>query len=108
MSKIPEQLENQTLKLKANIYFDGGVISHTIVSSDKKRRTIGLIKPGSYHFNTDAAERMDLIAGTCKVKQAGESGWKNYGEGEGFNVPAQSSFDISVETGFTEYLCSFE
>ncbi len=104
---IPENIEKATIQLKANIYFDGGVTSHTILLGDGTKKTVGLIRAGQYHFNTDAAERMDIIAGNCKVKLAGDQDWKSYKAGEAFNVPAKSGFDITVESGLTEYLCSF-
>jgi uncharacterized protein YaiE (UPF0345 family) len=103
-----EQLDHVTLTLKANIYFDGGVVSHTVTDQAGARRTVGIIRPGNYHFNTDAPERMDLIAGACKVKLAGEKEWKAYREGQVFLVGAKSSFDITVDSGLTEYLCTFE
>lgn len=40
---------------KANIYFDGKVISHTIVFPDSTKKTLGAIYAGEYHFGTDAA-----------------------------------------------------
>ncbi len=101
------QLDNVSIKLKANVYFDGGVVSHTIVLADGTKKTAGLIRAGQYHFNTDAAERMDIIAGNCRVKLAGENAFKTYGAGDFFDVPAKSGFDIAVDSGLTEYLCSF-
>lgn len=105
---IPSSLENVTLTLKANVYFDGGVISHTTVSVDGVKKTVGLIRPGQYHFNTGAPERMDIIAGTCKVKLAGQKDWTTFTGGQTFHVPGNSSFDIGVESGLAEYLCTFE
>ena len=102
-----EQLEKVSLKLKANIYFDGGVVSHTVLSEDGRRRTVGLIRKGEYHFTTDAPEQMDIIAGACRVKQAGEKDWKTYAAGQAFKVPGKSSFDIAVDSGLAEYLCAF-
>ena len=52
-----EQIKNVSLTLKANIYFDGGVISHTLITPEGTRKTVGLIRPGTYHFNTDAPEQ---------------------------------------------------
>jgi len=71
------------------------------------RRTVGLIRPGEFHFTTDAPEQMDIIAGQCRVKFSGESGWKTYKAGEKFNVAGKSTFDIAVDSGLTEYLCTF-
>ena len=104
---MKDQLDNVSVKLKANVYFDGGVVSHTIILADGSKKTAGLIRVGQYHFNTDAAERMDIIAGSCRVKLNGESAFKTYTAGEHFDVPAKSGFDITVESGLAEYLCSF-
>jgi uncharacterized protein YaiE (UPF0345 family) len=104
---MTEQLDNISLKLKANIYFDGGVVSHALTMKDGTRKTVGVIRPGEYHFNTDAPERMDILAGACRVKLAGEKVWTPYRGGQGFDVPGKSSFDIAVDSGLTEYLCGY-
>jgi purine/pyrimidine-nucleoside phosphorylase len=107
MASSLEQLDQVTLRLKANLYFDGKVVSHTVLTADG-RKTVGVIYPGSFKFNTEAAERMDIIAGSCRVRVAGESLWKLYSAGQFFCVPEKSSFEISVEQGVAEYLCTFE
>ena len=101
------KLENAVVTLKANVYFDGKVTSHTIENKDGARQTIGLIYPGTYNFNTGVAERMDIISGSCKVRVKGRSDWTAYNEGSYFEIPGKSSFDIVVEKGITEYLCSY-
>ena len=100
-------LENVTLTLKANIYFDGGVVSHTITAPGAPRRSVGIIRKGAYDFGTDAAERMDIIAGSCRVKLAGAKDWQTITAGAGFDVPAKSRFDIVVDEGSAEYLCTY-
>jgi len=92
---------------KANVYFDGKVVSHTVHFKDGSKKTLGLIYPGSFNFKTGAPENMEIIAGVCKAKLAGESGWKSYAAGSAFQVPGNSSFDIAVESGVAEYICSF-
>ncbi|MBL8993597.1 MAG: pyrimidine/purine nucleoside phosphorylase [Spirochaetia bacterium] len=104
---IPNQLENVKVDLKANVYFDGKVVSHTIWIDAKTKKTVGLIYPGTYSFNTDAPERMDIVAGNCRVKLAGENAAKDFKAGTFFDVPGKSSFEISVDGGLCEYLCSF-
>jgi uncharacterized protein YaiE (UPF0345 family) len=108
MLQAPEALDNVKVPLKANVYFDGKVVSHTLLLPNGKKKTVGLIYPGSFTFNTDAAERMDIIAGLCEVRLKGENTWKSYSSGTYFQVPAKSAFEISVKSGITEYLCSFE
>lgn len=104
---LPTQFENVTATAKANVYHDGGVISHTIVFADGARKTLGLIFPGTYYFDTDAPERMDITAGTCKVRLDSEDKWTDYAEGESFDVPGKSGFEIDVLQGETQYICSF-
>jgi uncharacterized protein YaiE (UPF0345 family) len=101
------EFSNVTVVLKANIYFDGKVVSHTLRFPDGSKKTLGLVYPGQYHFSTDAAERMEITSGTCNVKLDGKSDFASFAPGEAFDVPAKSGFDIRVETGITEYVCSF-
>jgi purine/pyrimidine-nucleoside phosphorylase len=97
-----------TAVAKANIYFEGKVVSHTILLPDGSRKTLGLIYPGKFHFGTDAAERMEIIAGECHVKpDGGGSSRTAYGPGQHFEVPARSGFDVEVKIGICEYVCSF-
>jgi uncharacterized protein YaiE (UPF0345 family) len=107
MSEIQEQFIGVTAVTKANIYFDGKVVSHGIVFPVGSKKTLGLIFPGKYHFGTQQAERMQIVAGECSVKLDGESFNKNYPAGRAFDVPAKSGFDIEVTTGICEYICSF-
>ena len=101
------QFDNVSVVCKANIYFDGKVVSHSIVFGDGTKKTLGLIYPGSYTFNTGAPEIMAIVAGTCRAKLAGESDGKTYAAGTQFSVPGESSFEIAVDEGITEYVCSF-
>lgn len=107
MSAIPSEFPNVTAIAKANIYFDGKVVSHSILFPDGSKKTLGLIYPGSYHFGTDKAERMEVVAGTCEVKLDGGGDMAGYGAGTAFDVPAKSGFDITVAAGICEYICSF-
>ncbi|MFO1519655.1 MAG: pyrimidine/purine nucleoside phosphorylase [bacterium] len=102
------KLENVSVDLKANVYFDGKVVSHSVYEKNGDKKTLGLIYPGSYSFNTGKPELMVITAGNCRVKQAGEKEWKAYQAGQEFRVPGNSSFEIAVENGIAEYLCVFE
>lgn len=102
-----KNFENVTVDIKANIYFDGKVVSHTVYTASGKK-TLGLIYPGTYTFNTGAPELMQITAGICQVKIAGDSLPKTYETGSEFRVPGNSSFEIIVASGLAEYVCSFE
>ncbi len=103
----PTEYSSVTTVCLANVYFDGKVVSHTIRFADGSKKTLGLIYPGSFHFGTDAAELMQITAGSCKVKLDGQSNWVTYTADSEFKVPAKSGFDISVEANLCQYICSF-
>jgi uncharacterized protein YaiE (UPF0345 family) len=102
------KFENVTALAKANVYFDGRVVSHTIFLANGAKKTLGLIYPGEFHFSTDAAERMEVTAGNCRVRIDGTDVWTDYAAGTFFEVPASSGFEIVVSGGIAEYVCSFE
>lgn len=101
------EFPNVTVVAKANVYFDGKVVSHTLRFADGTKKTIGLIYPGEYHFGTDAPERMDIVAGSCNVTLDGANEARDYGAGTSFDVPGKSGFTIRVAGGIAEYVCSF-
>jgi uncharacterized protein YaiE (UPF0345 family) len=107
MSSFPAQFSGVTVQTKANVYFDGNVVSHTVLLPDNTKKTLGLIRPGSYHFKTGLAERMEIVAGECTVTINGSSAAHRYGTGTHFDVPANSGFTIAVSAGLCEYICSF-
>ncbi|MEW6160588.1 MAG: pyrimidine/purine nucleoside phosphorylase [Verrucomicrobiota bacterium] len=107
MSSLPQQFSNVTVVTKANVYFDGKVVSHSVLFPDGARKTLGLIYPGKFHFGTDKAERMEIVAGECRVKLDGQTAIETYAAGQVFEVPAKSGFDIEVNSGICEYICSF-
>ena len=98
---------NVTVDAKANIYFEGRVISHTIHLADGSKKTLGLIYPGQYHFGTAAAERMEIIAGSCNIVLDGTTVVSRVEAGSAFEVAGNSGFTITVDDGICEYICSF-
>ena len=101
------QFTNVTAIAKANVYFDGRVVSHTILLPDGAKKTLGLIYPGAFHFGTGKAERMEITSGACRVKIDGDSTTRDYAAGTSFDVAANSGFDIEITDGICEYVCSF-
>jgi purine/pyrimidine-nucleoside phosphorylase len=107
MKKIPTEFPGVTAVAKANVYFDGKVVSHSILFPDGSKKTLGLIYPGKFHFGTDKAERMEIVAGACTVKLDGQPAVNSYSAGQLFEVPAKSGFDIEIKSGICEYICSY-
>lgn len=98
---------NVTVDAKANIYFDGRVVSHTVHFPDGTKKTLGLIYPGKFHFGTAAAERMEIISGTCRIVLDDTSEVATIAAGTAFDVAANSGFTITVDDGICEYICSY-
>ncbi len=101
------EFKNVTAVAKANVYFDGKVVSHSILFASGEKKTLGLIYPGSYHFGTDKAEIMEITDGSCVVTIDGSKEEKTYAAGTKFDVPAKSGFTIVVPSGICQYICSF-
>jgi uncharacterized protein YaiE (UPF0345 family) len=100
------QFDQVSVVKKANVYFDGKCVSHTVLFADGSRKTLGVILPGTLNFGTDAPELMEVQAGQCRIRLAGSDEWKTYRAGESFSVPGKSRFDIDVlET--LDYVCSY-
>jgi hypothetical protein len=107
MPSLPTQFAGVTVMTKANVYFDGKVVSHSVQFSDGTKKTLGLIYPGSYHFGTGAPERMEIVAGTCRVTIDGKNAVRTYAAGQSFDVPGKSGFVIEIPAGICEYICSY-
>ena len=107
MSMPQNEFKGVTLVTKANVFFDGKVLSHAFQMPDGTRKTAGIIFPGKFHFGTEKAERMQITAGECIVKADGQPDAKHYAAGQQFEVVAKSGFDIEVKSGLCEYICTF-
>jgi uncharacterized protein YaiE (UPF0345 family) len=101
------QFNNVSVDSKANVYFDGKCISHSITLDDGSKKSIGVIMPSTLTFKTGVPETMECVAGSCRVKLAGEIDWTTYGAGQSFSVPGSSSFDIEVTGEPYHYICHF-
>ena len=100
------EFTNVTIVKKANVYFDGKVTSRTVVFADGSKKTLGIMLPGEYEFNTGEKELMEILAGKLDVLLPGEDGWKAVQGGESFEVPANSKFGLKIKE-ITDYCCSF-
>jgi len=100
------KFDNVSVVSKANVYFDGKCVSHSITLADGTKKSVGVILPSTLTFNTGAPEIMETVAGSCRYKLQGGD-WKNCHTGESFNVPGNSSFDIEVAGEPYHYVCHF-
>lgn len=100
------QFDQVSVIKRANIYFDGKCVSHTVLLPDGSRKSVGVIFPSLLTFNTGAPEVMEINAGSCRVRLPGSEDWQTFSAGQQFSVPGDSSFDIeTLET--LDYVCHF-
>ena len=100
------QFDNVSVLKKANVYFDGKCVSHTVMLADGTRKSVGVILPSKLTFTTGAPEIMELIDGRCRVTLKNETVAKEYSGGQSFKVAGDSAFDIEVIEAL-HYVCHF-
>ena len=99
------KFENVTIIKEANIYYEGKVTSRTVEFSDGSVKSLGIMLPGEYTFNTADKEIMEIMSGDLEVKLPNQE-WRTLITPEVFTVPANSSFDIKIKS-VTDYCCSY-
>jgi len=77
-----------------------------VLLADGTRKSLGVIFPSTLTFNTGAPERMEILAGRCRVRLAGATDWSEYAAGQDFDAPGDSSFDIQTLERI-DYVCHF-
>ena len=100
------EFKGVTVVREANIYFNGGVTSRTVLFDDGSKKTLGIMLPGDYEFGTADKELMEILSGELDVVLPDESDWKAVKGGESFEVAANAKFKLKVKT-LTDYCCSF-
>ncbi len=98
--------DNVTITRQANIYFDGGVTSRTIQFANGETKTLGIMLPGEYHFDTKKKEVMEIQSGEVDVLLPDTDEWQHFSAGQSFTVPGNASFKIKASS-ITDYCCSF-
>jgi len=91
-------------KVSHNVYFDGKVQSLGI-ETEKGKATVGVIKKGTYVFNTGSPETMVIISGNLDAKVSGGE-WLSYKKDDAFEIAANSSFEVKCNADVA-YLCYY-
>lgn len=91
---------------KVNEYFDGRVKSIAF-KTQTLPATVGVMAAGDYEFGTSAKEYMTVTSGRLSVILPGSSTWQTFNQGDTFEVPANSKFQVRAEIE-SAYLCLYE
>ncbi len=100
------EFNNITITKKANVYFNGKVTSRSIKLEDGSVKSLGIMLPGDYEFNTAKPEIMEIISGELEVLLPNASEWINVKGGESFEVIGDSKFNVKIKE-ITDYCCSY-
>ncbi|MBI3903114.1 MAG: pyrimidine/purine nucleoside phosphorylase [Nitrosomonadales bacterium] len=104
---MSDKFNNVAVGKKANVFFDGKCVSHSVFFPNGERKTVGVIMPGAQlTFNVGVPELMEITSGECSVRIAGEAAFKTYTAGTSFRVAENSSFEIHAKDD-VNYVCSF-
>ncbi|MGX9462152.1 pyrimidine/purine nucleoside phosphorylase [Shewanella sp. A14] len=99
-------LDNVSVAKKANVYFNGKVVSRSIVLADGSKQTLGVVMPGEYEFATAQGEIMQVISGEFDVLLPGQTEWVAYAAESQFTLAPNVSFSIRTEQ-ISEYCCQY-
>jgi purine/pyrimidine-nucleoside phosphorylase len=103
--RVNMQFDNVSVGKKANVFFDGKCISHTVTLADGSRKSVGVILPSKLRFDLNTPEVMEVVDGQAFVSING--GPENVFEaGQRWEVQAGNYFEIRVEAPF-HYVCHF-
>jgi len=99
------QFDQVSVGKKANVFFDGKCISHTVTLADGSRKSVGVILPSSLRFNLTTKEIMEVVEGHAFVSINGGTE-VIFTTGQSWEVDAGGYFQIRVEAPF-HYVCHF-
>ena len=103
---ITKELLDIKVTTKANIYWNGKVVSRTCYRKDGSKFTLGIITAGTYTFDVCDKEVVSLIAGEAEIILPDETEWRVVKTPDVFEIPAHSKYQIRTpET--VEYLCDY-
>jgi uncharacterized protein YaiE (UPF0345 family) len=99
------QLDGVSVSKKANIYFDGKCVSHTVTLPDGVRKSVGVILPSTLRFDLSTKEIMEVVEGTAYVSINGQAE-KAFTTAQSWTVEAGGYFVIRAEQP-VHYVCHF-
>ncbi|MCE7526671.1 pyrimidine/purine nucleoside phosphorylase [Polynucleobacter sp. IMCC 30228] len=99
------QFEQVAVGKKANIYYDGKCVSHTVTLADGTRKSVGVILPSTLKFELSTKEIMEVVDGCAYVSIDGAPE-RAFAAGESWTVEAGGYFIVRT-TAPVHYVCHF-
>ena len=99
------QFDQVTVNKKANVFFDGKCVSHTVTLPSGERKSVGVILPSTLRFDLTTKEVMEVVDGTAHVSINGTPE-QAFAAGQSWTVEAGGYFVIRAEQP-VHYVCHF-
>jgi purine/pyrimidine-nucleoside phosphorylase len=99
------QFDGVSVSKKANVYFDGKCVSHTVTLAGGVRKSVGVILPSTLRFDLSTKEVMEVVEGKAYVSINGQVE-QTFAAGQSWTVEAGGYFVIRAEQP-VHYVCHF-
>ena len=99
------QFDQVTVNKKANVFFDGKCVSHTVTLANGERKSVGVILPSTLRFDLTTKEVMEVVDGTAHVSINGAPE-QAFAAGQSWTVDAGAYCVIRAEQP-VHYVCHF-
>lgn len=99
------QFDGVSVGKKANVFFDGKCVSHTVTLADGTRKSVGVILPSTLRFDLSTKEVMEVVDGTAHVSINGAAE-QVFAAGQSWAVEAGGYFIIRAVDP-VHYVCHF-
>jgi uncharacterized protein YaiE (UPF0345 family) len=100
------QFDSVSVSKKANVFFDGKCVSHTVTLANGQRKSVGVILPSTLRFDLSTKEIMEVIDGTAFVVINGAPE-QVFSAGQCWEVEKGGYFIIRAEAP-VHYVCHFD
>jgi len=93
------QFDQVSIGKKANVYFDGKCVSHTVTLPDGTRKSVGVVLPSTLRFDLTTKEIMEIVSINGQAE-------KSFLAGQSWTVEAGGYFVIRADQP-VHYVCHF-
>ena len=99
------QFDQVSVGKKANVFFDGKCVSHTVTLANGVRKSVGVVLPSTLRFDLSTKEVMEVVDGNAFVSINGAP--EEFKAGQSWTVEKGGYFIIRAEAP-VHYVCHFE
>jgi len=106
IERMSMQFDQVSVGKKANVYFDGKCVSHTVTLPNGVRKSVGVVLPSTLRFDLSTKEIMEVVDGNAFVSINGAPE-QEFKAGQSWEVEKGGYFIIRAEQP-VHYVCHFE